>query len=83
MRGFDKTDPREVALRGKTDGKRYRSRFCHDNEVSYKAIDVEIERMLETYHFEHPYIADLYAKRFVFWALMMPGSEITPPKSSR
>lgn len=76
-------DPKEVALRAKQDGKRFRSRFLHDNDVSFYVLTNEAERLRqEVYEIRDPHLADLYAKRFCFWALMVPGSEIIPPPSS-
>ena len=81
---FDKNDPRDVALRAKQDGRRFRSRFGHDNDISFYAVTSEAERLRqEVYEIRDPALADLYAKRFIFWALMVPGSEIIPPKSPR
>lgn len=82
VRPFDKENPRDVALRAKQDGKRFRSRFIHDNDISFYAITGEAERLRqEVYEISDPALADLYAKRFLFWSLMVPGSEIVPPKT--
>ena len=73
------SDPRGVALAAKRDGRRFRARFVHDNDVAFDGIVVEAGRMLETYGVRDVDLANLYKKRFTFWALMVPGSDILPP----